>query len=276
MVDACIGGKGFIGSAIVRYANTYTETECIAITRENYELWKGKSFRNIYWAAGTARKDLPFEKLEQLNALAVSDALQDFKYDKFIYISSQAVYNEGKVGVESDLICPKELSDYGYSKYKGETAVIDYAPSFLVIRTNGFTGPGLKKNVIHSMAKNPPELYYTWDSKAQYIHVDHFAHILFKLASRYSGEIFNVTSPDWITPVDVASIFGIDVKKVKAPADRILPHVVAIVNTEKMERVLRNELWEPLPSSKEAVKFWNEPFKIPMPKLWKSVGKSVS
>ena len=262
--DAVIGGSGFVGSALVRYGNTHTETECISITRDNYKRWCRHSFRNLFWAAGSARKDLPPDVLHDLNATAVARALRDFEYDKFIYISSQAVY-------PAELECPDETAEilhlkkyytdpYGHSKIIGEANTRRIAENWLILRPNGFVGVGLKKNVIHSLAaKNPPETYYSWNSKFQIIHTDTFAVLCIILAAKYSNRVFNVTSPEVITPIDVANILGIDLKAVVQPRDRVIPHVNAILDVTKLMEALKT-FNVCLPKAEEAIRKWNQPF----------------
>jgi nucleoside-diphosphate-sugar epimerase len=280
MANAIIGSNGFIGSRLKWYADNFLEEEWIGITRENYELWKGHRFDTVIWAAGTSRKGA--EDVFKINTRATMKALRDFSgASKFVYISSQAVYPEG-MGKEYDelwrYMSPTRLGKYGISKYYGETAVeLAYergdAGSYLIIRPNGFVGPGLKKNVIYSFAKDPPELYYTWDSKFQIIHTDVFAAVVFMLASSFSGEIFNVTSNQVITPRDVAAALGIDIKSVVQPKDRVPPYVHAVMDTTKLDTILK-EANITLPSTEEAISKWNESFEVRMPDLQSSVGRS--
>jgi nucleoside-diphosphate-sugar epimerase len=270
--NAIIGSNGFIGSALKRYADKYLDKEWIGITRKNWKQWKGYHFGNIIWAAGTARKDLSKIKTNALNVHYVVKAISDFKFDKFIYISSQAVYGDS-IGHEDDKIS-SDISYYGATKYSGES-ITKILKSYLIVRPNGFTGPGLKKNAVFSMSRNPPELYYSWDSKAQYIHVDYFAHIFFNLAKGYNNETFNVSSPDAVTPVDIANILGIDLKTVQMPKDRVLPHVQAIIDVSKMEAAL-NKMGIETPSSVEAIKTWNEPLEVQMSSVRERMGKCVS
>jgi nucleoside-diphosphate-sugar epimerase len=278
MVNAIIGSKGFIGSRLKWYADNFLEDEWIGIHRDNARLWQNTRFKNIIWAAGSPRKDLSPRQLIGENYWAVREALAGYYYDKFIYISSQAVYAD-------DVAKPNEdhepnyykLSDYGKSKIKGEWTVKDqcetYGKDYLIIRPNGFVGPGLKKNVIHSLAKDPPELYYTWDSKFQVIHTDIFATIVFMLASSFSGEIFNVTSEQVITSVDVARMMGVDIKSVVQPKDHVLPHVSAIMDTSKLDTILK-EANITLPSTEEAISKWNEPFEVRMHRVSCPMGQS--
>lgn len=271
MPNLIIGSKGFIGSRLVYYAILHSNEEWIAVSRENYDMWKGHRFDKVIWAAGTARKDAG--DLFELNTKAVVKAIRDFPCEKFIYISSQAVYPEGYGHELLDISKVTDLlSEYGLSKYYGEVATEIMCDNYLILRPNGFCGPGLKKNVVHSLAKDPPELYYSWDSKLQIIHVDTFAEITFMLASSYSNEIFNVTSSEVVYPVDVAKYMGVDLRKVNMPKDRVPPHVEAIMDTTKLEMTLwRNRMQ--LPTTEEAISKWNESFEVRMSELWESMGE---
>ena len=274
MISAIIGSRGFIGSRLKWYADNYLDEEWIGIHKDNYEMWRGATFNNVIWAAGTARKDLPYGTLYGLNVHNFIQMIRDFKIcSKLIYISSQAVYDEGQ-GKETDVIHSAYLSGYGKSKAEGELIASSFE-SFLIIRPNGFVGPGLKKNVIHSLAKNPPELYYSWDSRFQIIHADIFAAVTFMLASSFNNEIFNVALPQVVTPAYVAEVMGVDIKTVVQPRDRVVPHVRAVMDTTKLETMLKGGLIA-LPTAEEAIRKWNEPFgiKIPMFGMRNSVGES--
>jgi nucleoside-diphosphate-sugar epimerase len=260
MPDAVIGGAGFVGSAIVRYLNECTETECIAVTRDNYHLWKGRNFRHIYWAAGTASKELcerDPDWCEEQNVRAVARAVQDFLCKKFIYVSSQAVFGKAEVGCDEwGSGYPEELSEYGSSKLAGEQEVWNRHDNVLILRPNGFTGPGLKKNAVHSFAKDPPELYYDWNSQVQFIHTDEFARIAAALAARYNNEAFNVAGEP-VTMREIANIMDIPEDSVVIDPNRNPPPTVtAVMETTKLETAL-NELGIQFPSSSYAISNWN-------------------
>lgn len=256
-----IGSDGFIGSRIKHYVDSFLEEECIGINRENYSRWADSKLRwsVLVWAAGSARKDLTREQLLDTNWVALDEAIRSFNYNKFIYISSQAVYPSSmECPDESAEIDPQELSDYGESKWLGEQ-VVKECKNWLIIRPNGFVGPNLKKNVIHSLAKDPPELYYSWDSRVQFLHTDVFAKILFFLSKKCRNEIINVTCPAVVTPVNVANAMGLDIKKVIQPKDRVPPHVRAVMDTSKMEGHLGGGGIE-LPSFSEMMACWNDSY----------------
>jgi nucleoside-diphosphate-sugar epimerase len=285
MANAIIGSNGFIGSRLQWYADTYLDEEWIGINRDNYNMWKGTRFKTLVWAGGTAVKQTPDYEMMKANVTGLLDAITDFPARKMVYISSQAVYEgyeqfkksepRGCSYHEEMFLPPLNMSRYGQSKVLGEYIVKNSYDRWLILRPNGFVGPGLKKNVIFSLAKNPPELYYSWDSRLQIIHTDIFAAVSFMLASSYSNEIFNVALPEVITPVYVAAAMGVDIKAAVQPKDRVVPRVNAVIDTTKLETVLEGGLIA-LPSAEEAIRKWNEPFgiKIPMFGMRDSVGES--
>jgi nucleoside-diphosphate-sugar epimerase len=237
MSNAILGAEGFLGKAIMNYARKFWACEeWIGITRDNYDRWKHYHFGKIIWSAGSASKELcsNWETAKQVNTDAVQAAIKDFPCDKFIYISSQAVYPDGIIcSSEEALVDKSKLSNYGKSKYLGELVVKENALKYVVVRPNGFTGPGLKKNAVFYMGQSKPLLYYTWDSYAQYLHVDTFADILLHLAYYYENETFNVTSPDTIDMYGIAALLGVNPHQVEPFRDP-LPVVKARITTSKM------------------------------------------
>jgi nucleoside-diphosphate-sugar epimerase len=258
MVNAVVGAKGFIGSAIIRVAKVICpDKEWIGITRENYPLWKGHKFNNVFFAGGSASKELceDWAYAYDVNVKQVEMAVEDFSLEKFIYVSSQAVY-------PSTYRCPDEkvkideitLSNYGKSKYLGELVVKEKTPNFVVVRPNGFSGLGLTKNVIFALTRKEPYFYYTPDSYAQYIHVDRFARIVVKLSDQYNKEIINVAPKNTISPLRIADLLGINNSIIKIGNP---PKVRAQINTNKLHSYLERA-GEDFPTNEEAVLYWNK------------------
>ena len=262
MPDCVIGGAGFVGSALVHYLNECTETECIAVTRSNYTAWAKSlvKWRHVYWAAGTASKELCEQDpawCHEQNVTALVRALEDFPCERFVYVSSQAVYSEEEVGCnEWGDGYPPSLTEYGNSKLSGEQEVWTRHSDVLILRPNGFTGPGLKKNAVHSFAKTPPELYYDWNSQVQFIHTDDFARIAAALADRYSNEAFNVAG-ETLRMTTIARLMGVEKESVVINPDRNPPPTVtAVMDTTKLQEAL-DELGIQFPSSSSAIRNWN-------------------
>jgi nucleoside-diphosphate-sugar epimerase len=272
MCNAILGAAGFLGSNLKWFADNYLDEEWVGITRENYELWRGYKFNTIIWAAGMSSKvkcqDDPDECFEA-NYSQLIRALHDFPAQKVIYISSFDIYPLKTIDkIESYKQWQSNLfpsSYYGATKFSGELAIQSRSIDFLILRCNGFTGPGLKKNAVYDIAETN-KLWVSWDSRFQYIHVDIFARLLFTLATEYNTAIFNLTSPDTITPVKIAEMCHKDIKEIKQPADRVVPRVEAVMPVNKMLTAL-SKINMRVPSSEEAVKYWNVryPFKVQMP-----------
>lgn len=254
-VSAIIGASGFIGSRLKWYADNFLDEEWIGITRENYRRWKGYRFNKLVWAAGSARKDLSSQELIEKNVVSLLDAIQDFPTDKIIYVSSQSVYNNDPEPNEESGVSFQNLSSYGRSKLLGEYVVKNSFLDFVLIRPNGFSGPGLTKNVIFALTRSKPYFYYTPDSYAQYIHVDRFAQILFFLSDCCCSEIVNVAPKTTISPLEIASLLGISSDNIQLLDP---PRVQAKINTDKLHTLLAAANYA-FPTNVEAVCQWNEP-----------------
>jgi nucleoside-diphosphate-sugar epimerase len=281
MTSAIIGSNGFLGKSLKRYADKFLDEEWVGITRENYSMWAGsKQWNRVVWCAGMSSKiqcEKNKEQCYQANYLDLLKVLVDFKFEQFIFISSFDVYPEDiDEPVEEDAseavyISPRletaglpapKISAYGVSKRLGEMAVAKIAQNrkknFAYFRCNGFTGPNLSKNVIYDLTRPEPQLFVSWDSKFQYMHVNKFAELLFILAGHVNNDVINVTSPDVVTPADVANLLDVDFKKVRVPGDRVVPTVNAVMDVTKLERILNN-LNIFVPSSREAILNWDKP-----------------
>ena len=281
--NAIIGSNGFIGSALKRCADKHYSEEFISkwqgITRENYLEWAGTHFNIVVWAAGNPSKEYCQENPERCmfdNAYSVLQALKDFPAKRFIYISSQAVYTGEQK--EDSIIDISKLDTYGLSKYVGELMVKDFCElhqtGYTIIRPNGFTGPGLKKNIVHEIATGYT-LKKTWDSRAQYIHVDHFADIVLfmVMGSFMNKQIINIAPPDVLTPIDIARILNRDLTQIKQPTNGNVRHTNAVMDVTKMFNLL-NKYKRPIPTSERAVRLWNEPTEVSMSILRGSMGES--
>lgn len=255
MKNAIIGSNGFIGGALKRYADTHHKGEWVGITRQNYRDYINKKFDHLIWCAGTSSKRAPKEDLYREHVLGVALALSDFRFRSFVYLSSQSVYNDtGKIASEKDPIRINNLTDYGRYKLLGEKLVKYSSPRWLCIRANGFVGPSLSKNVVYDLTQENPKLFVAWDSKIQYMHVDTFSEILFGLIYRWGSwnQVINVTSTDPISPADIAHMLHLDIKKVKVPTNKVVPRLYAVLNTTKLQKILRYYNVH-LPSSRDEV-----------------------
>ena len=255
--NAIIGSNGFIGSALKRYADKLVEEEWVGITRENYSQWRGKDFSTMIWCAGVASKRASREDLIKDHIYGLSLALRDFSYNKFVYISSQAVYEDSAkfMTANEDLVVrPEKLSDYAWVKYTGEKIVRMNTNDWLILRPNGFTGPGLRKNVVFDLMSNPPQLFVSPFSEIQYMHIDKFAElILGSNLLKKSCKKLNITAHDEINPRQIAEILGVSMDTVQIKDNA--PRFSANMSVTKIEQLLNIQM----PSCREAVLNWNRP-----------------
>lgn len=96
--------------------------------------------------AGLASDKEPLNNLLHVNTNGTKNVFNNIKADHFIYISSASVYPpNGLLHKEDELIDEKELSAYGYSKFKAEQWLQQQASAatkITVIRPRGVYGAG--------------------------------------------------------------------------------------------------------------------------------------
>lgn len=235
---AVLGGKGFVGSAIVRELQA-RQAQVTVIDREEYEKEKGTSYDIFINANGNSRKFLSAREpaLEfDLSVSSVAHSLQDFEYSRYIHLSTIDVYPDHENpdnNTEDAVINPLQLSPYGLHKSMAEQLVRYYANDWLIFRMAGFVGPGLWKNSIYDMLKHQP-LHVHPDSAYQYIHCRDLARTVLDMATRnVTGEIFNVAGVGTITLRECAEM--IPGYNADACPDHAHPERYE-VNTEKIRR----------------------------------------
>lgn len=247
-----LGGNGFVGSAFTRVL-TGLERPFAVITRANYDSFIGKSCDIFINANGNSKKfvaaDDPKQEF-QASVASVRNSLVDFKFKKYIFLSTSDVYpdcSSPDLTREDSAIDIARQSPYGFHKYLAEQCVRHAAPEWLVIRQGGFVGPGLKKNAVFDIM-NGGKLWVHRDSRFQFIHTDDSAKAILSLADAgIANEIINVTATGTIS---VAEIMALARRAVPSPEDA-KPQVYEI-STEKASRWLR------LPRTAESIeKFLN-------------------
>jgi dTDP-4-dehydrorhamnose reductase len=141
---AILGGTGFIGRAI--YNLLKEKYNVISISKENYDENIGKKFDVLINANGNSKKfwanENPFEDFEK-STRSVYKSLFDFKYDKYIYISTIDIY---------------QRSPYGFNKTIAEKVIQFYAPNHIILRCALVIGENVKKGIVHDIL-NDTELH---------------------------------------------------------------------------------------------------------------------
>ncbi len=205
-----IGGRGFVGSAFVRYLEKNSIDHSV-IGRDNYTEFAGQNFDVIINANGNSKKFLAAqEPLREFSETVVSvqRSLLDFKYRTYVICSTIDVYNDVRnpeSNSENSPIDPMRISKYGLHKLLAENLVRNYANSWLIFRCGGFVGPGLKKNSIYDLLNNVP-LRVNIDSAYQYLSTDFTPEAIFTvLSKKYENQIFNLCGDGLVTIREVIS-----------------------------------------------------------------------
>jgi nucleoside-diphosphate-sugar epimerase len=210
-VIGIIGGKGFVGSAYVRWCER-RKVEHLVITRENYAEHLGTNCTLLINANGSSSKLLaerdPLRDFD-LAVGTVRNSLHDFKYRRYIYLSSCEVYPncaDTEATVEESPIDSRRQSHYGFHRYLAELCVKHVADEWLIFRMGGFTGPGLKKNAIFDILSGE-RLWLDPASELQFIGTDAAAEIVMTLAgASLSDELFNLCGDGTVRLADVADM----------------------------------------------------------------------
>ncbi|RJQ29494.1 NAD-dependent epimerase/dehydratase family protein [Candidatus Parcubacteria bacterium] len=193
---AVLGGHGMLGADLVKFLGTrYSVTP---ITRENYSAHKGGEFDVFINANGNSKRfwanQHPYEDF-LASTVSAYDSVVDFKFRKYVYISSIVVYEDpsGLSGtIEEREINPSNLQPYGFHKYLSELIVRHAAKDYLILRCPIVLGSSLKKGTFYDILNGRP-LFVTLDSKLQLITTRAVAEIIAVLLERgTSRAVFNV------------------------------------------------------------------------------------
>lgn len=192
-----IGGKGFVGSAVVR-ACCRRNLEYRILAHDTIDQFTGSFCDILINANGNSKKYIADrEPLREFDASvrSVRASLGDIHAARYIHLSSCDVYPDCSTPDntrEDQGIDVTKQSAYGFHKYLAEQCVMRFAPQWLIFRMGGFVGPGLKKNAVYDILHGGP-LWLDPRSELQFIHVDTAADIILELTlSKQSYEVFNL------------------------------------------------------------------------------------
>ncbi len=231
-----LGGKGFVGSGIVAACEKY-DLYYEVITRDNYGRFVGKQCDLFINANGNSKKFLsnksPIIDFEA-SVLTVRKSLEDFKFNKYILMSSCDVYSDCSspdFTREDQQIDGSVQSAYGFHKYLAELCVQHVAKKWIIFRCGGFVGPGLWKNPIYDIL-NDKKLYMHPDSELQYIHTNDAGSICLQIANNdtIKNEIINLTSRGTIKLQEV-----IEFAKSSVSIEKLAKKSMYQISTKKLQ-----------------------------------------
>ena len=233
-----LGGKGFIGSAFARFCERNGK-ECRIIDLDNYEENKGKACGLFINADGNSKKFLAAENpLEdfRLSVVSLLHSLRDFRFDRYVYISSVDVYPDCSTPATTveDISLPSgRQSNYGFHKLLGELMIKHYAPEWIIVRLGGILGPGLTKNPVFDLLHDRP-LRVNEESKYQYLPSDFVAETVFGLTGMNRWrEVFNICGKGTVALREIRSWLN----KPLRYFGQSLPREKYDVNIEKISRL---------------------------------------
>lgn len=245
-----IGYKGFVGSALYKFFSSQQNFNITGIGKENYLLNVGEFFDIIINADGNASKILAEREPKkdfEMNVVSTLNSLIDFKYDKYIYLSSVDVYKEKDKQdktTEDCIIEPQYLSNYGLSKYCAEQIVKKYAKKWLILRLGGMVGENMKKGPVFDIL-NLHKLFLSSKSIFQFINTAEVAKIINVLIQKQKwGEIYNIVGRENIALNEIASLAGI--KLTEEGNEKI----VLDVSCEKIKKLIK------IPTTKETIQLF--------------------
>lgn len=246
-----IGGRGFIGSAFVRWCQRH-DIEHAVIGRQELCEYAGQHCDVLVNAAGNSSKVLaerdPAADHRQ-NVEQVCELLRQFRFDVWVQLSSCDVYDnvsDPAANREDVNLCHQPRSVYGFHKFLAEQYVAQCASGWLILRLGGCVGPNLRKNAVFDVLRGGPVWIHP-DSRLQYMHTDDVARCAFELLERgHRHTVFNLCGTGTVTIRECIEWSAGQVTF----ADRIsvLPHVVYDVNTERVRRTCT------IPHSREVVR----------------------
>ena len=169
-----IGSDGFLGSYLHKNIK-----DSIGINKHNYDDYKSENFHTLINANGNSRMYWANNNIiEDFNksTTSVYKSINDFKFEKYIYISSETVYDSINMK-EKDIINTSTLTPYGFHKYLSEQLIKKYCNDYLILRCSALLGENLKKGVIYDIINNVP-LYLNEYSKIQFINISEILNIV--------------------------------------------------------------------------------------------------
>ncbi|QGX41334.1 NAD-dependent epimerase/dehydratase family protein [Permianibacter aggregans] len=233
-----LGGNGFVGSA---YAKLLAELNLPfqVISRGNYQKFVGTSCDVLINANGNSKKFLGNTDPEKEfieSVLSVRKSLIDFKFNKYVYLSTSDIYPDcSNVELTHEDTIPDvtKQSTYGFHKYLAEQCVRHSSKRWLIVRQGGFVGEGLKKNAIYDVLHGE-KLWVNPESTFQFINtLDSARCVLELIKSDINNEVVNLTAKGVIS---IAHVMKLANREIPGGEDAKPVHYE--ISTKKVEQLV--------------------------------------
>lgn len=245
-----VGGRGLVGSALVRKAVARNEAHQI-IQRENKEALFGSACRVLINANGNPNKTKARENPLfdwHASVASVAEYVHRIRTELFVLISTVDVYDKRgseTTTMEEFPIQPENLEPYGYHKFLAENYVRRFCPNHLIFRLPGLVGDGLKKNPVYDYVHPDKKVMISPESRLNFIHTRAVADCLFQIIDRgLRNETFNLAAKNSIRIGDIKKIVSADPKYTPEAANHLQTYQI---NTQKIQRYVD------LPTSEESI-----------------------
>lgn len=212
LVIGILGGRGMLGSDLVEFLGENHKTT--AIDKDNYSEFLSQEFDVLINANGNSRRFWANKHLLEdfeASTISVYKSLLDFKFGKYIYISSSDVYNNHSslaTTAENQIIDSSTLSPYGFHKYLSEQIVKNKAKDWLILRCSMILGRNLKKGPIYDILHQNP-LFIMPESRIQLIPTREVVAVIGMMIERnISKETFNVGGRGAFSFKDIGRYFS--------------------------------------------------------------------
>ncbi|MEZ9116544.1 NAD-dependent epimerase/dehydratase family protein [Vibrio cyclitrophicus] len=209
-----IGGRGFIGSEIVKLLSA-TSYE-VWVPQRNDERIFNDDLGIVVYAAGCGDcEKKAFDVLES-NTILLSRILKESKFEKIIYISSTRLYMEsGSSYEDSDLLVMNKDSRrlFNLTKLVSEELCRKSKREYIIVRPSNVYGLALKSPLFlptivrHAIEKGEVNMYISPDYAKDYVYVGDVANSILELSRLDKYEpVYNIGSGHNVKAFDIAKI----------------------------------------------------------------------
>lgn len=243
MIIYILGGNGLLGKRISDNLKRIKTNRVIKVTKNNYNNYKNKKCDIFINANGNSSKFIgnkyPVKDFKK-SVNTTYNSLFDFKFNKYIFLSSIDVYSESKAlyqKKENSKIDIENINHYGFNKFISENIVKHYAKSFIILRIGNVIDARLKKNHIFDMISNK-KVFVNQNSKTSLISGEEIAIIVNKLIKKKTfNQTYNLCGKNIISYKDIDKYL-----KLNSNFDIFKPKQIFGANVDKLQNKLKIKL----------------------------------
>jgi len=208
-----IGGNGLVGKSIVNRLKL-EKKDVISIGTGNYNDFIGEKTNILINANGNSYRfkanNEPFWDYKK-SIQSVYNSFNDFRYDKYIYLSTVDVYNNlynPSRNSEEVNIEPSKLDYYGFHKWVSERLVEKYCANSIILRLGTVLGKNLKKGPIFDLVNNN-QLHISKKSQLTFVDTETISDVVLGLVKmNKNNEIYNLTGSGFVELNHLINIFS--------------------------------------------------------------------